>query len=197
VVAESTISGNHSSTDGGGIFANDALTLKLTNSTVTRNEAAGNGGGIAAAGTSSVRLNAVTVARNVADSDANGGGLGGGLYQGNGATVRVANSLLALNQVNFILQTGLDCHNATDPFDSGGHNLLTNDSDCDGFDAPGDSVNPAPKIAQLADNGGPTKTIALKAGSPAIGHAGGSAPSHDQRGHKRDKHPDIGAFERA
>jgi hypothetical protein len=39
-------------------------------------------------------------------------------------------------------------------------------------------------------------TVALLKGSKAIDHVGSGAPSHDQRGVKRDKHPDIGAFER-
>jgi hypothetical protein len=38
--------------------------------------------------------------------------------------------------------------------------------------------------------------VALLQGSKAIDQAGSSAPSHDQRGVKRDKHADIGAFER-
>jgi hypothetical protein len=33
-------------------------------------------------------------------------------------------------------------------------------------------------------------------GSLAIGNAGKDAPKHDQRGVKRDRHPDIGAYER-
>ena len=49
---------------------------------------------------------------------------------------------------------------------------------------------------QLASNGGPTKTVALKKGSPAIGKAGSSPPKCDQRGVKRDAKPDIGAYER-
>ena len=48
---------------------------------------------------------------------------------------------------------------------------------------------PAPKT--------PTKTIALRRHRPGVGHgAKASAEKRDQRGHKRDKHPDIDAFER-
>ena len=58
-------------------------------------------------------------------------------------------------------------------------------------------MRPQPKLGQLADNGGPTDTVALKAGSPAIGRANSdNAPNRDQRGIKRDAAPDIGAFER-
>ena len=54
-----------------------------------------------------------------------------------------------------------------------------------------------PKLGKLARNGGPTKTVALKKGSPAIGEAKRStAPGKDQRGRKRDRRPDVGAFER-
>lgn len=46
----------------------------------------------------------------------------------------------------------------------------------------------------LRDNGGPTPTIALVGGSPAI-NAGNSPLSTDGRGVARDSKPDIGAFE--
>ena len=53
-----------------------------------------------------------------------------------------------------------------------------------------------PLLGPLARNGGPTQTVALKAGSPAIGAAGaGKAPARDQRGVKRTD-PDLGAYER-
>jgi large repetitive protein len=58
-----------------------------------------------------------------------------------------------------------------------------------------------PRLRQLAANGGPTMTMALKAGSPAIDHGGTAAtgcPSTDQRGVPRPQGPacDIGAFEK-
>src|SRR5205823_342800 len=56
-----------------------------------------------------------------------------------------------------------------------------------------------PLLAPLADNGGPTKTRALGAGSPAIDHADPACPppGPDQRGVARRQGPrcDIGAFE--
>ena len=46
------------------------------------------------------------------------------------------------------------------------------------------------------NNGGPTKTIALLSGSPAIGKANVSlAPATDQRGISRGPTPDLGAFQ--
>ncbi len=144
-------------------------------------------------------MNAVTVSRNVADSNSDASGTGGGVYldSTSGSAAHVGNSLLALNRVNFNLAAGLDCATAGPSFDSLGHNLLTaNGGSCPGFSAPGDIVRAQPRIGKLADNGGPTETVALRRGSPAISHAGASAPGRDQRGHKRDPHPDAGAFER-
>ena len=52
------------------------------------------------------------------------------------------------------------------------------------------------KLQALANNGGPTPTMALLSGSPAI-NAGTAtnAPATDQRGYARAGTPDIGAFE--
>jgi hypothetical protein len=61
-----------------------------------------------------------------------------------------------------------------------------------------DKLNTNPKLASLANNGGPTQTMALLAGSPAL-NAGNvlSFPPTDQRGVARPIFllPDIGAFE--
>jgi hypothetical protein len=88
-------------------------------------------------------------------------------------------------------------------FDSLGHNLIGATNGSSGFIAPGDlagsSASPLdPKLAPLADNGGPTLTMALLPGSPAI-DAGdtAAAPPTDQRGFPRPAGlaADIGAFE--
>ena len=66
------------------------------------------------------------------------------------------------------------------------------------FSGAGSMSNTDPKLRPLADNGGPTLTMALVPGSPAI-NAGASigAPTTDQRGVARPKGGgvDIGAFE--
>src|SRR5262249_33086904 len=61
----------------------------------------------------------------------------------------------------------------------------------------GDLLNVDPKLDALADNGGPTMTMALLAGSPAINAANtATAPATDQRGASRPPGPPaaIGAF---
>jgi hypothetical protein len=52
-------------------------------------------------------------------------------------------------------------------------------------------------IGPLADNGGPTQTISLDLGSPAIDRPNPfDCPKLDQRGRKRDAACDAGSFER-
>jgi len=90
---------------------------------------------------------------------------------------------------------------------SNGYNL-SSDNTCD-FNSTGDLNNTDPKLGQLGYYGGPTQTMPLLSGSPAIdaGNPNGCTDSHghllktDQRGKPRpDKEDsggcDMGAFER-
>ncbi|MDX1435851.1 MAG: choice-of-anchor Q domain-containing protein [Anaerolineales bacterium] len=52
-----------------------------------------------------------------------------------------------------------------------------------------------PLLLPLADNGGPTLTMALQFGSPAINNGAGGCPAIDQRGELRDPLCDIGPYE--
>ncbi len=81
-----------------------------------------------------------------------------------------------------------------------GNELLAADSPADCFTNGGANLSSAATaglIGPLADNGGPTLTMALLPGSPAIGAADdASAPRTDQRGFPRPSgSADIGAYE--
>jgi hypothetical protein len=84
--------------------------------------------------------------------------------------------------------------NCGGPIDSNGHNVAV-DGSC-GLAGAGDRANVDPLLAPLADNGGPTDTLALRVGSPAI-DAGDACPAGDQRGSSRaqGKTCDAGAYE--
>lgn len=199
-IRDSTISGNFSALDGGGLqVGSDAFTTRIFNTTISGNRTNGFGGGIYVTGAAPVILNAVTVARNraAADDPGNPTTIGGGLYTESSEDLSIRNSLVTLNRAG---ADGVrnDCgHNPAADYNSLGNNLYTNAFACDAFDGPGDRLRAKPRIGTLKRNGGPTKTIALKQRSPAIGRAHGpSAPSRDQRGRKRDSKPDIGAYER-
>jgi hypothetical protein len=78
---------------------------------------------------------------------------------------------------------------------SGGHNIVQ-DATCN--PDPSDLILGDAGLGPLADNGGPTWTHALLAGSPALDAADDSVcPSTDQRGVARPQgsNCDIGAFE--
>jgi hypothetical protein len=196
-ITASTIAHNETNRDGGALFARTDF-LRIDNSTLTENTAGGRGGGIYAYPDSQAHLNGVTIARNRADSDDSAGpDSGGGIFADGGSDViEVRNSLVVKNR------TTADAINecrapAPVGVDSLGGNLITATTDCAFFDDTEDIVDSNPGIGPLAGNGGPTQTIALAAGSPAINQADGPIPlERDQRGDLR-QNPDIGAFERS
>ncbi len=136
----------------------------------------------------------VSFAANTASS------VGAAVFAGNEATVSVSNSILAAADPD-----GYVCFIVTfSTWTSNGYNITNNtDTDCD-LDGPGDLSSTNPMLGTLADNGGPTWTLPLLAGSPAIDHANPvGCSSRDQRGYYRpvdgDAVPgaicDIGAYE--
>ena len=199
-ISDSTFSSNRSagSTTQGGFGGAvmfepgaDPSSLSVTNSTFTANQAGGHegfGGGIVFepnGATSSGTLTHITMVGN----STTGTDMGGGILV-EAAPVMVRNSIISGN-------TAAGVANNCSADDAGtlvtaGHGLELGVS-C-GFD-----LNADPKVAALADNGGPTKTMALTAGSPAIDAADDVfCPASDQRGVARPQGPhcDIGAYER-
>jgi hypothetical protein len=185
-VTATTVAGNQA-VEGGGIFSSGTMTL--VNDTIANNTARW-GGGIYTFGFGDVTLINCTIARN----DASGSvfSAGGGLYS-DGKPVSLKNTIVARNTS----VTGPDIEGEVA---SQGHNLIGNGTGGNGFsdtDFVGTADNPIdPLLGPLQDNGGPTQTMALQAGSLAIDHGDpDGAPATDQRGVARDDHPDIGAFE--
>ena len=181
-VTRSTLSSNTAtgtSSSGGGIF-NNGVALDLTNSTITNNTANSTGGGISNNTGATATLVNNTISNNTATV-----GSGGGII--NAGTATLTNTIVA-NNLN---------DNCSGSIASLGNNLDSG-STC-GFGA-GDISGQNPLLGALADNGGPTQTRALLAGSPAIDNGNNAAcPMTDQRGVMRP-YPtggtcDIGAFE--
>jgi hypothetical protein len=120
--------------------------------------------------------------------------VGGGVNSASGSAY-LLNSLVALNSGN--------PQDVTGAFASLGHNLIGVTNGSSGFIASGDLAGSVdspinPKLGPLADNGGPTLTMALLPGSPAIDAGDNSAsPPTDQRGLPRPfgASADIGAYE--
>ncbi len=194
-IVGSTISGNSTAQSGGAIGVFNNARVVIVNSTLAGNRADIHGGAISSELTTGneVALLASTITANRADADNNGSGLAGGVLIAAGVqAASTFNTLLAGNRAGSARD---DCRGS---FDSDGGNLLGETDDCSGFELGfGDFLSTYPKLGKLKDNGGPTRTVALRKGSPAIGKAiKQDAPKRDQRGRKRDSKPDIGAFER-
>ena len=166
---------------GGAIYA-EGGTLAVSNSTIHRNSADSNGGGIAADNATVTIINS-TLFNNTA-------GLGGNSLERSGSG--------SMTVVNTILYNRLGGANCAGSIADGGNNLSYSDSTC-----PGAHANPL--LQSLNSNGGPTFTMLLGQGSPAI-NAGNDAvcaaapiSGLDQRGVTRPlgAHCDIGAVEQA
>lgn len=208
-ISNSTISGNSAGADGGGI--SNTGTLTLVNSTISGNSAKWSGGGIEFSGGAATLRN-VTVTGNRADSDDFGTDNGGGLSVKDGfATARLYNTIVVGNFLGF----GSTYNDVAGPFVTDSRNNVVGATGTAGSLENGTNRNIVGVAAAtvlepvLKDNGGPTKTHALLAGSVAV-DAGNAAEAtgrdgnplvSDQRGSDfprvaRDR-VDIGAVERA
>lgn len=206
-VANTTISGNSVSRGrmsaipyGGGVYNTGKLTI--TNSTITANQAADYwpaglpyGGGISNVG-GTVLISNSTISNNSAlihTPFGTASSYGGGIYNQGTTGVTFQNSILANNP------SGGNCNGSVS---SHGYNL-SSDATCS-FNGSGDQKGINPKLGPLQNNGGPTQTMALPVGSPAInaGNPSGCTDGSDyllttdQRGYPRPSSGacDIGAY---
>jgi len=209
-VSNSTFAGNCAGGNGGGVADFSILQsgyLTVSNSTFAGNSSATNGGGIYSTAEQGTLLVNVTIADNSAE-------FGGGIAVGFAGILRLSNTIVARNTATV---SGPDI---TGRAVSNGHNLVGDVSGglfhavLGAVDQVGTADNPIdPLLAPLGNYGGPTQTMPLLPGSPAI-DAGGNAlalvPTHrspfttnplttDQRGTGFDRvvngTVDIGAYE--
>ncbi len=212
-ISRSTISGNSTSATGGtanntaiggGIAMGNSInnTMALDRATVTGNSVSAgapntnqNAGGIQASGGAG---SAFTVVSSTISGNTSPAGAANLIF--GGETQSIKNSI-----ISHPLGGGVNCSSASTA--SQGFNL--EDTNTCGFGQLTDKPSTTPMLdSSLADNGGPTLTLALLTGSPAI-EAGSSSPGEttDQRGLLRPSDDisvatapgsdgsDIGAFE--
>lgn len=214
ILKNSTLSGNSTGTagtsggdsggTGGGLF--NVASAKVINTTISGNSTNGfnaPGGGIYQIGSSLTVINS-TITGNASVSQ-----VGNGIYQ---STVASGVSILQ----NTIVAQNIGGPDTFGTFNSFGHNLIGNADDSTGFtieDLKGTTAAPLnAMLGPLANNGGPTQTHALLAGSPALDagdnvraiDADNNALTTDQRGTGRIADSadagttatvDIGAYE--
>ncbi len=217
----STVTGN-SASDGGGI--NNDGTITVRNSTIDTNTATGKGGGLRDTGTTTV-LNSTfnanvasqggaisvagtasvthaTVVGNVATSSSSAG------VDRNGGTLTVSYSIIGGN----LRTNGSPASDCSGTPQLVGLNLVSNSSGCNPV---GEVFVAPPLVGPLAENGGPTRTMAVLNGSRALDTVQVVTPAPtptvpnptpkcvsnattDQRGNPRpvDTGCELGAFER-
>jgi hypothetical protein len=174
---------------GGAFYSQGTTTLR--NTTVADNLSRGGEGGAGGAGGEFVSYSqwSPEPTREILPNGANGAtgaAAGGAVFKEKGEVV-LANTILAAS-------SGAD--NVSGTLTDQGHNL-SSDASC-AFTATSSLNNADPKLLPLADNGGPTPTMALAPDSPARDQGDSAlAGAADQRGVPRPIGPgsDIGAFE--
>ncbi|MBS0657706.1 MAG: hypothetical protein JSR82_05590 [Verrucomicrobia bacterium] len=201
---------------GGGAILNTG-TLLVENCTISGNTA--NAGGAVASNTPSDLVTGRTELR-FCTLAGNSSGTGGAIYNYNGATfllhctisgntstgtgggvasfgdantyTSVQGSIVAQNSggdVDFVF-------GGTNSFQTNGYSLIGTGTGTGVFNQPGDVVGANALLAPLGDYGGPTRTMALRPGSPARDAAFDPVPATtDQRGFAFTGPRDIGAYD--
>jgi uncharacterized protein (TIGR02597 family) len=197
-----TLSGNAAVFGGGGAVFSFGSSSKLTmNQSTVSGNIASFGGGFLLRNSSLVTFEHCTISGNTGITGT------GGIVLESSASLTLRNSLLAANELNgFPISSDIGGSGGVVTLD--GSNIIGGQSPVYANAMPvgipsatgnyvGTEANPvAPMLAPLGDYGGPTQTMALRAGSLAINAAGASALTTDQRGFARDDGaPDIGAHE--
>jgi hypothetical protein len=193
---------------GGGIFNEGVMTIY--DSTIADNTAiytgiaipqAAYGGGIMNHEDATLTIIQSTIANNRAEAktDANGGGLGGGI-RNDGGVLNIGASTITANDATLCgggTSGAIVAHNTIVSGNTSGNGTETCSGSVSGtFNLIGGNA----MLGPLQNNGGPTETVALLPGSPAI-DAGDNAdaPEWDQRGPGFPRivngTVDIGAFE--
>jgi len=202
-INNSTFIGNTASSGGGAIF--NFGTMDIHASTFSGNQSVGSNSsrGGAIANTGALTIDNSTFAGNAAT------GYGGAIHLDLAATMTAStfsgnHSVLGGNGVSTfatftVSRSIVDGCNGT--VTSAGDNIGTDGSCFADSTVLNDRGNVPPRLAPLADNGGPTKTMALRSGSPAIDQVivnAAACSGTDQRGFARPggARCDIGAYER-
>lgn len=176
---------------GGGLSNTSSGSVNVVNSTIAGNFAIGADGGSPPAGpgpgqgggiynsTGSLNITNSTIANNLSTGTEGQLSRGGGVFSQSGI-VNLKSSIVANNTSQ---ASGNDL---SGPVTSHGFNLVQDPSDSSIIQQSSDLFGIVPKLGQLGNRGGPTQTMELLAGSPAIDKgtsAGLTGPlSTDQRG---------------
>ncbi len=187
-LTNSTFSGNTALQGHGAAIqmeSSEGTEVHATNCTFYGNEAEGNAGAIFASNSPLLATNC-TFAENRAD-------YAPAIFEGQSGSVTLTNSVFANNGTDNEF-SAVACHES---FADGGGNIqwpATKNNGNDDTPCVEGILFADPLLEELGDNGGPTPTMALAAGSPAIGLSA-NCPTQDQTGADRGTACDAGAVE--
>ena len=189
MLQQSTVSGNIASACAGGLCVYGSERSVITGSTISNNSTYENASGISSF---DLAVFNSTIAFNAS-------GLCGGALQAH--RLHAESTIIAGNTGNnaCTVGTGVDVYGDLQFGDTvvGARNLIGTST----IPLPADTIRSDPRLAPLADNGGPTLTHALLSDSPAIDKGSNLLDLlYDQRGpgypRVNGRRADIGAFER-
>jgi Bacterial Ig-like domain (group 3) len=202
---------------GGGVFSNGG-SITLINDTFTGDSATGGAGGAGVhTGSAGQGFGGAVFIRNstlwalydtfssniVANGDGSGHLVGSDTYilgDGNGTAYQATliNDILGQSGSSTVsdFASGTEDGGTLPDLSASSHDLVTLNAGLGGLPAGAIVATGDPMLGALASNGGPTQTMALQAGSPAIGAGVARADvTVDQAGNTRPDPPAIGASE--
>ena len=217
----STIESNTARYTGAGITNLSTIPAEITNSTIYGNRGADNAGVAVASSKGGGLYTSSRISVSSATIYNNDAGFGDQIYlednsstTGSGATqtpqVKITSTIVASGSLNAdeTNETPQNCGGTNtstvrEYLESSGFNIDSG-ATCLVTDTTGTNIDFSDKVstdplfeaAGLADNSGPTKTVALQSSSPALEHRELSGcPALDQRGYRRQNLCDTGAYE--
>ena len=206
-IDNSTVSNNAATASGGILFNDTDITATINNSTISANSATlYGGGGIYINEGSSLTINQSTISANSAAGTGEDEG-GGGIAIADTSVVTISGSIVSGNTSGLVGAADFGLYESGPSYTgsfTATNSLLGEVDSRITANGTNNVTSTNPMLGALADNGGPTKTMALLTGSPAI-NAGPNpvatftGNSFDQRGTGYARVVgglvDIGAFE--
>ncbi|CAB4692438.1 unannotated protein [freshwater metagenome] len=170
-ITNSTVSNNTAQTDAGILFDDPGITATINNSTISANAALDGSGGVYIGSGSSLTVNQSTISANSSAGTSPETG-GGGIQLGdNTSVVTLSGSIVSGNSSGVAGAADFGLYSAL-PSDTGSitaTNSLIGEVDSRiTVNGTNNVSSTNPMLGALANNGGPTKTMALLTGSPAI-----------------------------
>lgn len=198
-IGYSTIAGNSTTGHGGGVAVTNGGTENIYESTITGNTATGTlgGGGLYFWGHNTATIKNSTIVGNNAPNSTHGGGISEVNFSG--STLTLSSTIVAQNTDQSAAAPDIN-QDGTSTL-TVNYSLIGSTAGTSAITGSNNKLNVSPGFTSFAptNNGGPTPTLALPAGSPALASGAANGFANDQRGpgfpRTLNGATDIGAFQ--